>query len=202
MRRRRLPCLHPDVALLLATLSAVAALHGVKALAEPPLVAALDAPEHEGARVAVEARVLDLRHGARGRWMMLADDTARLPVLAPPGDGPARGDTVRAVGVVTRGDDGAPALSLERLEVLQPAATRPLTPAEVARAPHLHEGARMLVRGEWRDGQLAADGARLTLAGDAPPERDTGPWLAAGTFYYRERSASYVLAVDTWTRAG
>lgn len=188
---------------LLAALAGVTLLHVVGALAHPPLVPVEDVPDHEGARVAVEALVLDVRHGARGRYVVLADASARVPALAGPGDGPAPGDLVRAVGVVTRLDDG-PGLSAESIDVLVPAASRPLSPADVARDPQRHEGARVLVHGVVRDGMLVGGGARLQLAGEPFPtharEGDEA-WSAAGTLRYHARTAAYVLAVDAWTRA-
>lgn len=167
-------------------------------------MAAADAPAHEGARVLVEARVLEVAHGARGRFLVLADATHRLSALAGPGDGPAPGDVVRAVGIVQR-VDRAWGLSVERLEVVERAAERPVSPADLAREPDAFVGARVLVRGELRDGALVGEGARLRVVGEEPPaDADAdmgGAWLAAGTLEYRAREAAYALRVDAWTRA-
>ena len=195
MRRRP----HPDLAVLLVALLGVAALHAAARWTEPPLVLLPDVPQHEGSRVAVEGRVLDVRHGARGRLMLLAADGHRLPILAGPGDGPQRGDEARVVGLVTRLAEGM-GLSMERLDVLRPAASRTLLPADLAAHPGDFDGARVAVEGEPRDGWLRGGGARVALAGAPPPARD-GWWLAAGTFAYDRDRAAYALWVESWTRA-
>jgi hypothetical protein len=197
VRRRARP--HPDLVVLLVSLLGVLALHAAARLAEPPLVPLPDVPRHEGSRVAVEGRVVAVHHGARGRLLALAADGHRLPVLAPPGDGPQRGDEARAVGLVTRLDAGM-GLSLERLDVLRPAGARTLLPADLALEPQDHDGARVRVEGEPRDGWLVGGGARVMLAGQPPPARD-GWWLASGTFAYDRDRAGYALWVDAWTRA-
>lgn len=200
-RPRVRPRLGPDASLILLAVLAVALLHVAKLLLAPPLVALAEAPAREGERVAVEARVVRAAHGERGRFLMLADDAARLPALAGAGEGPAPGDVVRVVGVVSRFDDGL-GISVERIDVLVPAATRPLSPATLARSPEAYEGARVLVRGELRGGALLGGGARVALGGEpAPRDADDALWLAAGTFYYRTESAAYVLSVDAWTRS-
>lgn len=196
MRRPRLPT---DAALSLLALGGVLALLALARWSEPPQVALSDVPAREGARVAVEARVLEAAAGRRAAFLVLADDAHRLPAFAPLDPPLAPGDRVRAVGIATRLDDGAPGLSLERVEVVERAATRVLSPADLAARPHAYEGARVLVRGEARDGALAGGGARVLLAGDPPPERE-GAWLAAGTFRYAEGRTAYVLRVDAWTR--
>ena len=191
--------LHPDLAVLLVALAGVAALHLAARWTEPPLVPLADAARHEGSRVAVEGRILDVRHGARGRLLTLADHGHRMPLLAPPGDGPHRGDEARAVGIVTRLDGGL-GLSLERIDVLRPAGTRTITPSDLAARPQDYDGARVAVEGEVRDGWLKGGGARVALAGEAPPAHD-GWWRADGTFRYDEDHAGYALWVDAWTRA-
>jgi hypothetical protein len=185
---------HPDVAVTATALVGVAALHVASLLLAPPVVSLADAPFRAGARIAVEALVLDVAHGPRGRSLTLAQEGQRLLALAPPGDGPARGDLVRAVGV-SDGDK----LSADELTVLAPAATRAIDPADLARAPRDFEGARVLVRGEVRNAALAGGGARVALAGEPPPDPG-GVWLATGTFRYHAADASYQLAVESWTR--
>lgn len=191
MRRRRL---HPDLAVVLLALVGVAALHVAANLTAPPLVALAEVPARAGARVAVEARVLDVTHGQRGRAITLAQDGARLLALAAEAAGPARGDVVRIVGV----SDGVQ-LSGEEVTVLTPSATRPLDPSDVTRSPADYDGARILVRGTLQQGMLSGSGARISLAGDPAPA--SGTWLATGTFRYHANDASYKLTVDTWTRA-
>ena len=194
----RLPHVHPDAAVPLVAVGGVLLLTLLSHAVAPPLIVPAQAPQHEGTRVAVELRVLDVRHGERGRFMTLADEHHRLAALAGPGDGPAPGDVVRVVGVVQR-VDRAWGVSVERLDVLEPAASRALSPADVARAPDAFVGARVLLRGELRGEQLVADGARLRVSGAEPPSPD-GWWLAAGTFHYRASDASFALRVDAWTR--
>lgn len=191
--------LHPDAAVVLVALVGVAALSIAADALEPPTISAGEAPHHEGARVALVARVLEAHHGERGRFLVLADPHHRLTALAGPGDGPAVGDLVRVVGIVQR-MERAWGLSLDRVETLEMAASRALSPGELARAPHAWEGARVLARGELRDGMLVGGDARVRVTGEPPPRED-GAWLAAGTFHYREREAAFVLRVDTWTPA-
>ncbi|GEM_PF-4202013 len=190
--------LHPDLAVVLVALLAVALLAALSLLLSPARVAVRDAPLHEGSRVLVEGRVLQASGTDRGRHLVVADDTARIGVVAGPGPVPAPGDRVRVTGLVSRLDDG-PGLSAESLDVVEAAAPRPLDPATLARAPALYEGARVLVRGEPREGDLVGGGARVRLAGLAPPSAP-GAWLAAGAFRYDEAHAAYVLKVDAWSR--
>lgn len=158
-----------------------------------------EAAEREGERVGVEARVLQ----AHGRRLVLGDGHHRLGAWAPTGtEPPARGDLVRAEGIVTRLDDG-PGLSLDALRVVEPAASRPLTPAELGAGPEAYDGARVLVRGEVRGDALVAEGGRVRLRGEPPPARGAegeGDWLARGVFHYRPEEAAYVLRVESWTR--
>ena len=194
----RVPHVHPDAAVPLLAVGGVLFLTFLSHALAPPLIVPAEAPQHEGARVVVELRVLDVRHGERGRFLTLSDEHHRLAALAGPGEGPAPGDVVRAVGIVQR-LDRAWGVSIERMEVVEAAASRALSPADVARAPDAYVGARVLLRGEMRGEQLVADGARLRVSGVEPPSAE-GWWLAAGTFHYRASDASYALRVDAWTR--
>lgn len=162
----------------------------------PTTLAARDAPAHEGDRITLEARVLAASGSARGRHLVVADDTARLPVVAQPGALPQPGDRVRIVGLVARLDEGI-GLSAERIEVLEGATT--VDPSTLARTPALYEGARVLVRGEAREGALVGGGARVALTGEPVPAAG-GAWLASGTFYYNTDHAAYALKVETWSR--
>jgi len=190
--RRRL---HPDLVVVLLAIAGVAALHVASALTTPPLVTLAEAPARSGARVAVEARVLDVTHGARGRAITLAQDGTRLLALAAEAPGPQRGDVVRAVGV----SDGEK-LSIDRITIVLQAGARALDPSDLARSPQDHDGTRVLVRGDVRDGTLSGGGSRIDITG-LPPPTPTGVWLAAGVFRYHSNDASYKLTVDTWTPA-
>lgn len=157
-----------------------------------------DALRDEGARVVVDARVLFAAHTPRARILTLAENGTRATALGAPGVGPEAGDLVRVTGTVTHLADGM-GLSLQRVEVLVPAATRPLDPIDLARAPRDHDGARVLVRGSvGSDSMLAGGGARLHLAGEPAP--GSGAWLVAGTFRYHTTRAEFVLEADAWTR--
>lgn len=192
MRARRL---HPDAAVALLALAGVSALLLLAHALEPPRVALAEVPDREGARVQVEARVLQVE----GRRLVLADATHRIGAFAPAhGPAPARGDLVRAEGIVARLDDG-PGLSLDALVVVEPAAARPLLPSDLAARPESHDGARVLVLGEVRGDALVGGDARVRLRGEPPPSQE-GDWLARGTFHYREEEAAYVLRVESWTR--
>jgi hypothetical protein len=184
---------HPDAVVILVAILGVLLLLAAERVLAPPLVTLPEAAAREGDRVEVEARVLFVSHARHGRLVALAMDGARMDALAGAGDGPGKGDVVRARGVVRGG-----ALSVDRIEVILPAATRPLDPSDLARAPADFDGAPILVRGEARDGFLAGGGARVRIAG-APAPGD-GAWLVAGVFRYHERDASYVLQADAWTR--
>ena len=187
--------LHPDAAVLLLALAGVSALLLLAHLSEPPRVPLSEVPAREGERVQVEARVLRVQ----GRHLLLADATHRLGAFAPPhGDLPARGDLVRAEGVATRLEDG-PGLSLDRLVVVEPAASRPLLPSDLSADPRAHDGARVLVLGEVRGDALVGGGARVRLRGEPPPEK-AGDWLAEGVFHWRAEETAYVLRVESWTR--
>ena len=201
LRRARL---HPDAAVLAVAVLGVLGLLLFAQLARPPLVALEEAAAREGARVAVEARVLQ----ADGRRLVLSDGHHRLPAWAPASQPPpARGDLVRAEGVVTRLADG-PGLSLDALAVTEPAASRVLSPADLGEAPAAHDGARVRVAGEVRGDALVGEGARVRLRGEPLPARGEGwsegagegDWVALGTFHYRPEEAAYVLRVEAWSR--
>ncbi|MEA3198890.1 MAG: hypothetical protein QOE90_318 [Thermoplasmata archaeon] len=190
--------LHPDLAVVLAASVAVVVLLAVSLGTAPAAIAAKDAPLHDGQRVRLDARVLAASGSARGLRLVVADDTARLTVLGQAGLAqPQPGDRVRLVGLVAQLSDGL-GLSAETITVTQRAATQPIDPAQVARQPQLYEGARVLLRGEARDGALAGGGARMLLSGLAPPA--PGSWLAAGTVFYDTAHAAYELRVDAWSR--
>lgn len=181
---------HPDVLLSLLALGAVGALTLLAHALEPPLVRLGDV--QEGARVAVDARILD----ARGRWTMLSDATHRIGAFLPRGALVERGDMVRAEGVVGRNDDGL-VLSLDEIVVTLPTARVVREPAELAAAPSEFDGARVVVAGEMRAPYLVGGGARVRLAGEEAPTE--GAVVVTGTFRYREADASYVVWVASWT---
>lgn len=186
-----------DALLLAASLGSIGVLATLAEALEPPLVPIRNLDAHEGERVRVDARVLLIRHGERGRFLSLADETHRIDALAGPADGPRAGDVVRAVGIVAR-EPGGFVLSVQALDVVEAAGERPLSPAEIAARPEAFLGARVAVLAEARDGALVADGVRLRADGrDAP---GAGWWLASGVVRYREKDASYAVAVDAWTR--
>lgn len=186
-----------DAAVLALALAGVLLLSGLARWTEPDLVPLAEASTREGARVAVEGLVLRFASGPRADLVSLAADGARLDAFAP-ADAPfARGDLVRAVGVVTRGDRSM-MLSIERAVVVEPAATRALDVATLATRPADHDGARVLVRGEAAKGALVGEGMRVATTGPAAP--DDGWWLAEGDFGYDEKTTAYVLRVERWQR--
>lgn len=163
---------------------------------EPPRVSLREATEREGARVAVEARVLDIREGDRARWVELSDGAHRLGGFAPLAPAVESGDVVRAEGVVSR-DERQFVLSIDSWEVLVPAARIVREPAELATDPWSFEGARVVVAGEARAGMLVGGGARVGLRGEDVPRE--GAVVVTGTFAYREADASFVVWVESWT---
>lgn len=179
--------------MLLAALAGIAVLWTMGALLEPPRIALGEAPAHEGARVSVEGRVLDA-HGAR---LVIADARHRVLAFAPAGAA-AAGDVVRGAGVVQR-VDGAWAIDLDRIDVIERAASRAVSPADLAREPGSFVGARVLVRGEAREDVLVGGGARLRVLGEPAPELGVW-WLADGVFEYRAGDAAYALRVSVWNR--
>jgi len=181
---------HPDLLLSLLALGAVGALTLLAHALEPPLVALADVKE--GSRVAVEARILDLR----GRWTMLSDGAHRLPAFLPREASAERGDLVRGAGVVARNDDGL-VLSLDEMEVTLPTARVIREPAELAAAPHEFDRARVVVEGDVRAPYLVGGGARVRLAGDGAPIE--GAVIVTGVFRYHEVDATYVIGVESWT---
>lgn len=189
--------LHPDAAVALCAAGGVLTLLLLAHLLEPPEVALGDVPAREGARVAVEARVVEVVRGEQATRLVLADAHHRLPAFAPPDATFGRGDFVRAVGIASRLDEG-PGLSLESVAVLRPAASVVLLPRDLGASPEAYDGARVVVLGEPRGGDLVGEDARIRLAGEPPP--GAGAWLAHGAFRYREREAAYVLWVEAWTR--
>lgn len=163
---------------------------------EPPRVSLLEATQREGQRVAVEARVLDLRQGDRARWVELTDGAHRLGAFAPLAPALERGDVVRAEGVVAR-DGRDYLLSIDALAVLVPSERVVRSPAELAASPWAFDGARVVVVGEARAGALVGEGARVGLRGDDAPRE--GAVVVTGTFAYREADASFVVWVESWT---
>lgn len=191
---------HPDVVVVLLAILGVAGLTLASRLTAPAPSALADALAEEGARVIVEARVLMATHTLHGRAIVLAWNGTRTTALAAPGVGPERGDIVRVTGVVSRLTEGI-GISAQGVDVLVPAATRPLDPSEVARTPADFDGARVLIRGVLdSNGLLAGGGARLHLAGTPAPGEKGGAWLVAGTFRYHTTHAEFVLEADSWTR--
>lgn len=185
-----------DAALVLLALIGVAALSLVAHLTEPdlaPLAAA-----REGARIAVEARVLAAHEGARATFVTLHDGAHRMDAFAPRSARLLPGDWVRAVGVVSR-DDGALVLSIDRAVVLARAPGAPLSPGTLARDPEAWDGARVALVGELRAGALVGGDARVRVDGERAPE-PRGAWVATGTFRYDASEAAYVLRVESWTR--
>lgn len=183
-----------DLVIALLAFVTVGALHVLAENLEPPLVSLEEVPSREGARVMVEGRVL----GVAGRHVVLADATHRMGAFLPEAGAVARGDLVRVVGISARLHDG-PGLSGERVEVLEPAASRILSPADLGASPAERDGARVLVEGEIRDDSLVGGGGRVRLRGEPAPSRE-GDWLARGVFHYRPEEAAYVLRVESWTR--
>lgn len=188
--------LHPDLALALAALTAVALLTGLAHALAPPRVTLEQAAAREGARVEVEARVLDVADAARVRRLVLTDGAHRMPAFAPRAPPLGPGDIVRAAGIVARGDDGL-LLSLDTVELLTPAARDVRSPAEIAAHPAAFDGARVVLAGTVQRGALAGEGARIALRGDDAPR--AGDVIVTGTFRYHENDASYVVWVESWT---
>jgi hypothetical protein len=181
----------PDLLLALLACAAVLALLGLAQLLEPPLTPLADAKE--GARIAVDARIVETRGG---RWAMLSDGHARLGAFLPRGALIEAGDMVRAEGVVGRVDDGL-ALSIDALEVTLANARTLRSPADLAAAPREFDGARVSVAGHVREGMLVGGGARVAMRGDEAPTE--GDLIVTGTFRYHETDASYVIWVEAWT---
>lgn len=194
-RPRRSRRVRPDLVLTGAAVLAILLLGGLAHWMEPPLVALGEA--QEGARVKVEARVLSVRATERGQLLTLSDGAHSMPAFAPRVPVVARGDEVVATGIVSRVDDGL-ALSADALRVTRATASVERLPAELAAQPAGFEGARVVVRGEVRDGMVVGGGARVALRGEDAP-RD-GAVIVTGTFAYRELDASYVVWVESWTR--
>jgi len=189
--RRRLPS---DLALVLVSLAAIGALFLLAHALRPPLVGLAALPLHEGERVSVEARVVQASESAHGRRLVVADDAARVTALLGPGVAPAPGERVHLEGVVARFADGL-GLSADALQVLAPSPA--LGVADLARHPQGFDGARVLVRGEPREGALVGGGARVALAGVPAPRE--GVWLADGDFAYDAPHAAFVLRVRAWS---
>lgn len=185
-----------DLVLVVLALAAVALLATLAHALEPPRVTLGGAAGREGARVEVEARVLDVRETNRARWLELTDGAHRLEAFAPPAPHVERGDTVRAQGVVSRGER-AMVLSIDALEVVLATARVVRSPAELAATPWAFDGARVVVEGEVRAGMLVGDGARVGLRGDDVP--GAGAVVVSGDFRYREADASFVVWVESWT---
>lgn len=185
---------HPDVVLTLVALGAVLSLSGLAQVLAPPRVTFAQADE--GARVEVEARVLDLDDGPRARRLVLSDGTNRMPAFAPREPDLERGDVVRAIGIVSRDQNGL-LLSVEELEVVLATARLTRQPAELTVRPTELDGARVVVEGEVVKDAIVGGGARIGLAGDAAPT--DGYVIVTGTFRYRETDARYVIWVESWT---
>ena len=193
MRRRGPPT---DALLAALALGSVLALTLLAHVLEPPLVSLAEAAKREGARVAVEARVLDARPGPRARWMELSDGAHRLGAFGPLVPEVGRGDTISGAGVVSR-DGRSFLLSLDELSVVQRADVAVRRPDDLAASPSAFDGARVVVRGEVRGGALVGDAARIAMRGDDVPT--AGFAVVTGSFRYHEPSAAYVLWVETWS---
>lgn len=188
--------LSTDLVLAALALAAVILLTILAHGAEPPRVTLAGAAAREGARVEVEARVLDVREGGRARWMELTDGAHLLEAFAPPAPRVERGDLVRAQGIVSRGER-AMVLSIDTLQVTLATARVVRSPAELAASPWAFDGARVVVEGEARAGMLVGGGARVGLRGEDLPRE--GAVVVTGVFRYRENDASFVVWVESWT---
>lgn len=187
-----------DATLAALSLLGILALVALAAWTEPDVVSFREAARQEGARVAIEGRILALHDGARARHLTLTDGDARLSAFGPLSPALSTGDTVRLVGVVSRLDDGL-GVSAERIELVLAHGARLLAPADLAARPLAYEGARVAVVGELREDGLAGGGARVGLAGEPAPANE-GRWIASGVFRYHESQARYVVQVEAWTR--
>lgn len=185
-----------DVPLAALALAGVLALLALAQLTEPDVAPLAGA--REGARIAVEARVLAAHEGARATFVTLHDGAHRMDGFAPREARLLPGDWVRAVGVVSR-DGGALVLSIDRATVLARAPGAPLPPGTLAREPDAWDGARVAVVGELRAGALVGGDARVKVEGERAPE-PRGAWVATGVFRYDASEAAYVLRVESWTR--
>lgn len=166
-------------------------------------VALGDLGAHEGARVAVTARVL----AAGPRSLVLADAATRVTAFpprhaAPPGPG----DEVRAVGVVGRAAAGL-VLSLERVDVLARPDERVLGVGDLAREPQRYAGAPVAVAGRLDrargDGWRLVDpwwGASVALeASPVPQTWEVGLDLRVdGRFHLDEARLRFEVAVTSW----
>jgi hypothetical protein len=172
-------------------LGAVLFLIGLANILEPPLTPLGDA--QEGARIAIEARIVEVR----GRLVTLSDGHHHLDAFLPrTAADVARGDRVRGEGVVSQRDDGL-VLSLDILKITLPVASVILSPADLAAEPDEFDGARVVVAGYVRERALVGGGARVAMRGDATPTE--GDLVVTGVFRYHETDASYVLWVGSWT---
>lgn len=185
---------HPDVVLSSIAIGAVLLLFGLAEVVAPARVTFAEA--REGARVEVQARVLDLHEGPRTRFLTLSDGAHRMPAFAPPDPPLERGDLVRAVGLVSRDERGL-ILSLESVEVTVATARLTRQPSELAARPAEFDGARVVVEGEAVKGAIVGGGARIRLAGEGAPRE--GYVIVTGAFRYHEADASYVVWVESWT---
>lgn len=200
-RARPLP---PGAAVLAVALAGLAVLGGVLLWTAPPTVSLGDLARNEGARVAVEARVLFAGAGA----LTLADETGRALAFPPPGARAVEpGDELRAVGVVSRGA-GTLLLSLESLEIESRSPDPVLTVGDLSRGLVRYAGTPVAVSGAlarplregWRI-EDAREGASLRVEIERVPDA-WEPGLDVrldGRVALDPRRLDYAIAVRAWT---
>lgn len=201
MRARSLP---PGAAVLAVSLVGLALLSAILLFTAPPTVTLGELGANEGARVAIEARVL--RGGET--VMTLADETGRAVAFPPAGArAVSPGDEVRVVGIVTRGA-GTLLLSLESLEVISRAPDPVLEVGDLARGIARYTGTPVAVTGALsrpaREGWRVTDpreGASLRVEIERVPEAWTSGLDVRldGRVSLDSRRLDYAISVTSWT---
>ncbi len=193
-----------DVALVVAALAGTATLTAIVALDEPAVVPLTDVSAFEGARVAVEGRVVETHAGARGSAIIIAARSLRITaLLSETEDLPPRGAEVRIVGVVNR-DRGAFTLSTRAADVhVLASPTASVTVSDILAEPARYSSTPVAVvgdiqrgsGGEWHVADPHGRGSILARFARSP----TPGWShVTGELAYEPREARYVLEVTDW----
>ncbi len=188
--------------------SAVAGVVGLVVLVHvlaPPVVDAGALPQHEGARVSLDGRIVDVHVGARGAALTLATGHARVTLLMGERTAlPLVGDEVRVTGLVGR-DRGTFTISTQVADVVVLSPSSQATPlADILAEPARFAGTEVITHADIRrdaagERQLSDPHGAGRILGIFPIAPPDGWAQVEGVVRYQASAARYTVEVTHWT---